>query len=214
MTRCASLVIDVDSTLSAVEGIEWLAMRRPPDVRARITAATEAAMRGDVPLEDVYGERLDAVRPTMREITELGAAYIAAISPGARDAIGLIRDRGVQPVIVSGGIRQAILPLAAYVGIPDADTHAVSLQFDDAGRYVGFDSASPLWQTDGKPRCVAALGLPDPIAAIGDGATDAQLVGTVAMFIAFTGVACHDRVVEVANAVISTFAELPPLILR
>jgi phosphoserine phosphatase len=46
MPRFASVFLDVDSTLCGVEGIDFLAQRRGPDVAARVTEATERAMRG------------------------------------------------------------------------------------------------------------------------------------------------------------------------
>ena len=48
---------------------------------------------------------------------------------------------------------------------------------------------------------------------MGDGITDAELKSVVAKFVAFTGFARNDRVVAAADAVISAFADLPPLVL-
>lgn len=213
MSRYASVVLDVDSTLSAIEGIQWLAKRCDEEVRRRIAAQTEAAMRGDIDLESVYAERLAVVRPTRAEIAALGAAYVDAISPGAVEAIAAMRAAGVRVVVVSGGLRQAVVPLAEHAGIPESDVHAVSLRFSSEGSYAGFDTSSPLYRSGGKPRCVASLALPSPVIAIGDGMTDAELRGTVSSFVAYTGFARHERVVAAADSVISSFAELPPLVL-
>ena len=54
-------MLDVDSTLSAVEGIDWLAALRSEAVRERVAEVTDRAMRGEVPLAAVYAERLAAV---------------------------------------------------------------------------------------------------------------------------------------------------------
>ena len=54
--RFASVVLDVDSTLCGVEGVDWLAQRRGADVAARTRALTERAMNGEIPLDSVYGE--------------------------------------------------------------------------------------------------------------------------------------------------------------
>lgn len=213
MNRFASVVLDVDSTLSAIEGIQWLAKRCDEEVRRRIAAQTEAAMSGDIDLESVYAERLAVVRPTRADIAALGAAYVDAISPGAVEAIAAVRAAGVRVVVVSGGLRQAVVPLAAYVGIPESDVHAVSLRFSSEGSYAGFDTSSPLYRSGGKPRCVESLALPSPVIAIGDGMTDAELRGTVSSFVAFTGITRHERVVAAADGVITSFAELPALVL-
>lgn len=58
-----SVVFDADSTLVGIEGIDWLAARRPSAVAERIAALTEAAMAGERTLEEVYGPRMDAVAP-------------------------------------------------------------------------------------------------------------------------------------------------------
>lgn len=214
MSRFASVVLDVDSTLSGTEGIEWLARRCDPEVRSHIDAETKAAMRGDVKLESVYSERLALIHPTRAEIDELADAYIASIAPGATEAIALIRDAGVRIVLVSGGLREAILPLAAHVGIPPGDVHAVPICFSADGTYVGYDTASPLSRSRGKPVCVKALELPESVVAVGDGMTDAELKGSVAAFVAFTGFARRERVVALADAVITSFNELTPLVLE
>lgn len=209
----ATVVLDVDSTLSGIEGIDWLAARRSQSVRQRVRAATTAAMRGEIALESVYGERLRIVAPTADEIAALAESYIRAIAPGARDAITRLRAAAVRVVIVSGGILEAIAPLAAHVGIPAPDVHAVSIRFDSVGRYAGYDDASPLAAQGGKPTLVRSLALPAPIAALGDGMTDAELREVVALFVAFTGFAQRDPVVARADAVAGSFATFLPLVL-
>ena len=57
--RFRTVVFDCDSTLSAIEGIDELAGEH----RSAVTELTEAAMRGEVPLQDVYGRRLALIRP-------------------------------------------------------------------------------------------------------------------------------------------------------
>lgn len=213
MTRYSQVVLDVDSTLSGIEGIDWLASRCGAEACAAIAAMTAAAMRGDVPLESVYSARLDIVRPTRADIAGLAKAYVAAIAPGARKAIALLRSNGLQVALVSGGLRDAILPLAAYVGIEARDVHAVPLCFTDAGEYDGYDSSSALWRSGGKPTVVASIASGSEMVAVGDGMTDADLKPVVAKFVAFTGFARNDRVVACADDVISSFVELPPLVL-
>jgi phosphoserine phosphatase len=212
MTRYASVVVDVDSTLSRIEGIEWLSSRRDTAIQQRIRETTEAAMRGDVPLESVYGERLRLVQPTRAEVEALGHAYIDAVAPGAAEAIAALRDAGVRVIVVSGGVREGIVPLAQSVGVPDSDVHAVSLQFDADGAYAGYDVDSPLARRGGKPQVVGALRLGGPILAVGDGITDAELKSVVQSFAAFVGTVRHETVVRRADYVVSTFTALPGLV--
>ena len=71
----SSVVLDVDSTLCGIEGIDWLAARRGPQAGRRIAELTDRAMNGDLALDAVYGERLGAVRPSRGDLEALASAY-------------------------------------------------------------------------------------------------------------------------------------------
>jgi phosphoserine phosphatase len=214
--RFRSLILDVDSTISAVEGIDYLAAMRGDAVSARVASITDRAMRGEVRLDDVYAERLVAVMPQFAEVVKLSYAYIARMEPGAAEALAQIAASGVRIVLVSGGIREAILPLARAVGVPDADVHAVRVYFTEKGNYAGFNVASPLTQNGGKVSVVRGLGLPRPILAVGDGATDAELKTVdppaVDAFAAYTGVVAREAVIEVADYTVHNFQEIVALV--
>ncbi len=209
----ASVILDVDSTLTSVEGIAWLGARRGAAVMAAVDAMTADAMTGALPLDAVYAKRLSLVRPSRTDLAALAEAYAAGLMPGARDAIGTLREAGVHLSLVSGGLREAILPFAAGLGFTTKDVHAVELQFTPDGAYAGFDAATPLACAGGKPRVARTLGLRGPVLAVGDGSTDAELKPCVDAFAAFTGVARRESVVAVADYVITQFAELPALVL-
>lgn len=210
-----TVVFDADSTLVGIEGIDWLAERRPAAVAARIAALTAEAMAGARPLEAVYGERLAAVAPTREEVAALGAAYVAAVAPGAAALVRALRSAGIRPVVVSGGIHDALVPLAAHLGIPAGDVHGVRVHFTDAGSYRDFDRASPLAEQRGKARLVASLDLPRPIVAVGDGSTDLAIraAGVVDAFVAYTGFVTRDAVVRGADSRADSFEALHALLL-
>lgn len=208
-----SLVLDVDSTLAGIEGIDWLAARRGEAVSRRISELTARAMQGGLPLEQVYGARLAEIRPTRDEIEALSRAYVDAVAPGAVETIARLRGAGVHVVLISGGIRRALLGLASLLGIGLGDVHAVSVRFDAIGDYAGYDTASPLTTSEGKRIVVAGLGLEGPIVAVGDGATDVAVRDVVDVFVAYTGFARRESVVSAADAVASSFAELERLVL-
>jgi HAD superfamily phosphoserine phosphatase-like hydrolase len=211
--RFASIILDVDSTLTSVEGIAWLATRRGREVTDAVDAMTNDAMTGALPLDAVYAKRLSLVRPSRSDLAALAGAYSTGLVPGARDAIRTLRAAGVHIALVSGGIREAILPFAAELGFPAGDVHAVELHFTPDGAFAGFDAATPLACAGGKPRVARTLGLRGPVLAVGDGSTDAELKPCVDAFAAFTGVARRESVVAVADYVITQFAELPALVL-
>ena len=216
MVAFASVVIDVDSTLCGVEGIDFLAERRGPDVSARIVALTDRAMRGEIALESVYAVRLTVIKPSRADIAVLADAYLAPLAPGASAAIAAMRRAGARLTLVSGGIQQAIEPVARRLGFATDELHAVRLFFDAAGDYATFDEQSPLATQAGKPEIVGALiadgKLSRPLLAVGDGATDVLMRGVADTFAAFTGFARRATVVEQADLEINSFAALARLI--
>ena len=209
----ASVVLDVDSTLCGVEGIDWLAGLRGSDVGAQVTALTNRAMLGRIPLDAVYGERLALVQPSRAEVEMLAGLYASSLAPGAARVVRRLRDAGRRVVLVSGGVREAILPVAQRLGIQDADVHAVPLRFTPDGEYEGYDTASPLTTAVGKRTLVEGLALPPRVLAVGDGATDLAIRPVVEAFAAFTGFVRREAVVQDADVAVNSFDQLLDLVL-
>jgi phosphoserine phosphatase len=207
------VVLDVDSTLCGVEGIDWLAEQRGGDVGRQVAQLTDRAMRGEIALDAVYGERLALVSPTRDEMRELARVYVATLAAGAAPAVRRLCRAHRRVVLVSGGLREAILPLAAELELAAADVHAVSVQFGPDGRYAGYDATSPLATADGKRRVVRSLGLPRRILAMGDGATDLAMRADVDTFAAFTGFVRREPVVAAADLTLESFDQLVELAL-
>lgn len=209
MTRFRSVVLDVDSTLCGVEGVDWLAEQRGPDVAQQVKALTERAMNGEIALDSVYGERLALIKPSVADIAALAQAYRATIAPGAESAIEEMKRAGARVVLVSGGIQQAIAPLAADLGV---ELRAVELTFEKRGGYAGF-TPSPLTTQTGKLDVVRALELPRPVLAVGDGATDLAMRPAVDRFVAFTGFTRRASVAAQADGICGSFSDLQSLAL-
>jgi len=214
VTRFNSVVLDVDSTLSGVEGIDWLASLRGAEVEAWSGSLTARAMEGLIPIEAVYGERMGIVRPTLSEIQELSTIYIDRLAPGAREALAELREHDVELVLVSGGLREAILPLAKELGIDEKQVHAVSIFFGSDGEYSGFDESSLMTRQNGKRATVMEMALRGPVLAVGDGMTDCEIRPAVDGFAAFTGFMKRDPVVERADYVLDHFDQLRSLVLE
>jgi len=208
-----TVVLDVDSTVSGIEGIDWLAAQRGDVIARRVADLTNNAMQGGVPLEHVYGLRLNAIRPRRDEVDALARAYVDALAPGALETIDRLRRLSVQIVLVSGGLRHALLRMALHLGLSPSDVHAVALRFDAGGAYQGYDATSPMTTSDGKRRMVESLALDGPILAVGDGATDLAIKPVADAFIAFTGFVRREPVVAGADAVVNSFDQLVELVL-
>jgi phosphoserine phosphatase len=209
----ASVILDVDSTLCGLEGIDWLAERRGSAVGTQVTELTGRAMRGEIQLDAVYGERLALVRPSRDDVVALADAYAASLAPQAAYAILRLRAAGKRIVLVSGGLREAILPVATRLGIPERDVRAVSVRFGADGTFAGFDTASPLATAAGKLHVAESLALPRRILAMGDGATDLAMRPAVDAFAAYTGFVHRENVVGSADITLASFDQLLELVL-
>ena len=210
--KFAAVVVDVDSTLCGVEGIDWLAALRGPELSAEVAALTQRAMNGEVPLDSVYGTRLRMIRPTRQEIAALADAYRHALAPGAAGTIADLRAAGVVVQVVSSGIRQAIQPVVGSIGLQASDLHAVDIRFSTEGAYLGYDSTSDLTRADGKAALVESLNLPRPILAVGDGSTDLAMRVVTDGFAAFTGFVRRESIVQRADFVIGSFEALAAVV--
>jgi len=185
---------DVDSTLVTIEGIDVLAGGNP-----EVARLTEAAMNGDIPLDEVYAKRLEMIRPSHAQVEALAQQYLDSITPGAKETIDTLRERGAGIHLVTAGIAQAIAPLAAHLGV--RNVHAVPLRFDDAGNFADFDRRSFLARPGGKEIVVRDVRARSHggAAFVGDGASDLEAKPAVDLFIGFGGVQSRQRVKENAD---------------
>ena len=191
------ICFDCDSTLSKIEGIDELARR--VGMGEEMSKLTDLAMNGVVPLEAVYERRLSLIRPDQESINWLADLYIAEIVEGVKEVFAslLAQDKTVH--IVSGGLRQAILPLAEYLGLPESHVHAVDIYFNEDGSYRNYDLNSPLARTGGKAVVVGTLKGQCSLVMVGDGKTDMEAKEAGAYVLGFGGVADRAIVRELAD---------------
>lgn len=189
-----TIVFDCDSTLSTIEGIEDLARGREEEIKA----LTDRAMNGELPLEEVYGARLELIRPTREQVERIGERYIETVLPNARELVQALRFLDKRVAIVSGGLLPPVQHLARHLGVDAHEVDAVGIFFDESGDYAGFDLDSPLARAGGKLDVVGELANGEdaqgPVALIGDGATDLEAAPVCARFIAFGGVERREAV--------------------
>lgn len=203
------ICFDCDSTLSAIEGIDELARAGGPEVFALVEAMTNDAMNGKISVESVFGRRLELIRPPLRHVAAVGAKYIETIEPTAAITVNHLIQAGWTPVIISGGFRQAIRPLADALGISRVE--AVDLWFDRDGGYSGYDTNYPTTRSGGKPEVISRLKTemkPEFTVMIGDGVSDLETKSVVDRFIGFGRYAVRERVKRESHAFITSLDEL------
>ena len=208
-----TVVFDCDSTLSDMEGIEYLARG---EVAREVARLTDAAMAGEVPLEEVFGRRLELLKPSRADLERVGEAYVERALPNAAPLVAALRSLGKRVAIVSGGLTLPVERLARHLGIEEV--HAVDVRLEASGAYAGFDEASPLARAGGKIDVLGQIlagGEGGGLAFVGDGATDLEAAHLADRFIAFGGVARRDAVFRGAcvGSTERDLAHLVPLLL-
>lgn len=192
------ICFDCDSTLSKIEGIDELA--RWAGVGEEMAQLTDAAMNGELPLEAVYGKRLETIQPDRASIAKLADLYIQEMVDGVKEVFATLLGQGKDVHIISGGLRQAILPLAALLGLSPSHVHAVDIFFNGDGSYAGFDETSPLARSGGKHDiCQQLLNGKNSLVMIGDGKTDMEAKQPGVTVIGFGGICDRPIVREMAD---------------
>ena len=207
------VIFDCDSTLSAIEGIDELARVRGPRVFAEVEAMTTAAMEGRIAVEDVFARRLAIIQPRPADVAAVGRQYVERVEPTALATIAQLKAAGWTPVILSGGFRQIIQPLAAHLGI--ARIEAVDLFFDAAGHYTGYDREFPTTRSGGKPARITEMKrevTPARTVMVGDGVSDLEAKPVVDLFVGFGRYTVRAKVRTGAHVFIHSLAELPELL--
>jgi D-3-phosphoglycerate dehydrogenase len=216
MTDAPTLVFDFDSTLVRIETLEALAdlaLAGAPDAdqtRAEIARLTDQAMAGEVPFGEALRRRLSLLPLTRDHVQALADRILDEGAPSVRKNLAWFRANADRVVIVSGGFREVIAPIAERLGIPPERVLCNDLVYDAAGRVAGVDDANPLSHAGGKPLAIQALDLPRPVVMVGDGWTDAEVkqAGAADRFYAYTEIVRRPPVVAVADAEVASMDEL------
>ena len=196
-----TVAFDCDSTLSGLEGVDELADLCGVD-GGEVAALTERAMAGEIPLEDVYAERLELLAPDAATIERLAGRYWERRVKNAERLIAALGALDKRVCVVSGGVLRAVALFAERLGIERENVFAVEVFHDRGGAYAGFDELSPLARAGGKLDVLRELSSADRgggAVLVGDGATDLEAAPAARRFVAFGGVVRRPAVHEAAR---------------
>jgi phosphoserine phosphatase len=199
-TKGKLLFLDCDSTLSSIEGIDELARLSDPAIFKEVVDLTNAAMNGEVPLNQVFKKRMEIIRPSLDMVRIVSQSYLDHIVEGAEKLIQHAREHGWTLVILSGGFEPIIRPFADHLGIQHVE--AVPLYFDASGNYTGYGEDYPTTRNLGKNEIIQEWKramLPEKVMMIGDGTSDLETKPDVDLMIGFGGVVSRDKVKEGAG---------------
>ncbi|MBX3477891.1 MAG: phosphoglycerate dehydrogenase [Brevundimonas sp.] len=216
MTARPVFVFDFDSTLVRIETLEALAdlalagVADAPAVRDQIGRLTDAAMAGDIDFGAALRSRLALLPLTRAHVDALADRILDEGTPSVRRNRQWFLDNADRVVIVSGGFREIIAPIAERLGVAAERVLCNDLRYDAEGRVTGVDEANPLSQAGGKAVAIRALNLTAPVIMVGDGWTDAEVkqAGAADRFYAFTEIARRAPVMAAADAVAASMDEL------
>lgn len=202
------IFFDCDSTLSAIEGVDELARLKGKE--GRVGLLTQKAMDGDLDLAEVYGKRLQAIRPTRGQLAAIEQLYWDRMVPDAREVVAALQFLGKQVFIISGGLAEPVRGFGARLGVPPERIRAVELEFNElsgdwwryydqtsqtAESYLAYET-SPLTVSAGKPHIVSELaqnGWGRKL-FVGDGVSDLHTRAIVDLFVGFGGVVRREKV--------------------
>jgi len=194
------ICFDVDSTLVTCEGVDWLADQK--GVGEQVRQFTQLSMEGVVLIDDVFQKKIDILAPSKKELEAVGQHYLTCLTPGAKELVSLLQQRNKELWLVTGGLNEAIVPLAKFLNISNIQSNTVF--FNSNGDYAGIDPKNILTRADGKATFVKNIDSAKSVAFIGDSVTDLATKPFVKTFIGFGGVVIRERVKNYSDHYIST----------
>lgn len=216
---------DCDSTLSSIEGIDELARFKGKEWR--VSVLTQKAMDGELDLSEVYGKRLQAIRPTRGQLKAIEERYWETLVADAEAVLAALRFLGKTVFIISGGLAEPVRGFGKRLGVPPENIRAVELEYNALSgdwwryyepqsqheqSYLDYDNG-PLTVSSGKPAIVRELkgSRPGRTLMVGDGVSDLATRPVVDLFVGFGGVVARPRVRDEADAFIAS-ASLAPIL--
>jgi hypothetical protein len=211
--RPDAIVLQVDATVSAIDGLTWLAARRDAATVDRLSALQREAAAQRWGWADLTRARLKQLRPRRAEVNELGAAYLAALVPGAVQAAQALRRAGISVSLASDVAAEALFGIATALGVSPNELYAPRLRFDAIGAYVGCDLNTARVDDANDATGSPSLASTARTMFVGTRRTAVFAPRLTDDFIAFAGVVAREGVPD-ALATVATFPELVEVALR
>src|SRR5580658_8347849 len=179
------LIADMDSTMIGQECIDELADYA--GVKARVSAITERAMRGEIEFEPALRERVALLKGLPATIIGKVIAERICPTPGGRTLVATMRANGAYTCVVSGGFTAFTSSIAATIGFDEQ--RANTLVVDAGGNLTGTVTEPVLGreaklETLNELRERLRLGR-DQTLAVGDGANDIPMVVASGLGVAY-----------------------------
>ena len=186
-------VFDLDSTITKCELLPLIA--QGAGLGKEMAALTEAAMRGDVPFEQDFRNRVRLLEKVPLSM----ARSAAAEAPLHGEIAGFIRENPQRCIILTGNLDVWIAPIIEGLGMEGRCMCSKAKTCGD--RLLGVETVLDKGE--------ACLGIRRPFAAIGDGSNDLGMLRHAETGIAFGGARRPpDALIEAADIFVQDETEL------
>lgn len=190
------LICDMDSTIIPIECIDEIADFA--GVKARVSAITERAMRGELDFEAALRERVALLKGLPEATLQRVFDERVSLNPGAAEMVGAMNAAGALTALVSGGFEFFTGRVAAAAGF---GRHQANRLLVERGALTGEPGTPILGQAaklEALERFAAELGATTADAvAVGDGANDLAMIGAAGLGVAYRA---KPAVAEAADA--------------
>lgn len=187
----------MDSTIIENECIDELAV--VAGVGERVSAITEAAMRGEVDFDDALRERVALLEGLSEDVLQQVFDERIKMTPGARALVKTMQANGARAVLVSGGFTFFTSRVAEAAGFDEV--RANTLEVED-GKLTG-RVGEPILGADAKLQSlremIADMGIDaNDVLAVGDGANDIPMIREAGLGVAFCATPAAAEAADVA----------------
>ncbi|MFC5623484.1 phosphoglycerate dehydrogenase [Algoriphagus winogradskyi] len=216
MPHPTKFIIDFDSTFTQVEALDILgeiSLLNDPKREEKLKAIkdiTDKGMEGSVTFRDSLIQRIDILKATKSQISDLITALKQKVSKSFERNKEFLQENADNIYIVSNGFKDFIIPIVGDYGIHQDNVFANEFVYDDADNIVDFNRENPLSQNNGKAETIKKINLEGEIYVIGDGYTDYEIKksGLANKFYAFTENVNRPKVTKEADHIAPSLDEI------
>ena len=177
------IVMDMDSTLVQMEGIDELA--KEAGVGPKVAQITERAMNGELNFQEALRERVRLLKGLPEETLQKVYARIP-FTTGAKELIRILKKMGYKTAVLSGGFNYFTDRLKKELGLDYAYSNQLEIINGKLTGEVLGEIVDGLKKSDLMEEIAAKEGISlDQVIAIGDGANDLMMIGKAGLGIAF-----------------------------
>ena len=178
------LVMDMDSTLIAIECIDEIADMQ--GIKPRVAAITESAMRGEIDFSESLRRRVALLEGLDESALSRVYEERLRLNPGAEIMLDKLKSLGIRTLLVSGGFTFFTERLKARLGLDYAAANTLEIVSGKlTGRVLG-DIVDAQGKADWLNRIRLELGLSKArVIAMGDGANDLKMMAEAGASIAY-----------------------------